>query len=123
MQPPGDAMGRRIAAELRLWEAIDQQHLSPFLNFGIHDGFDLREIPWRRGRGYDTDALSNAYTSSDAWARLVVKEVADHTDPASMRALGFCVSVEHARFMAHHFLRGRAAEPARGDPHALAGEG
>ncbi|NMD24111.1 MAG: DUF3427 domain-containing protein, partial [Actinobacteria bacterium] len=34
---------------------------------------------------------------------LVVKEVADHTDPSSMRALGFCVSVEHARFMAHHF--------------------
>ena len=93
----------RIATELRLWEAIDQQHLSPFLYFGIHDGLDLREIPWRRGRGYDVDALSNAYTSSDAWARLVVKEVADHTDPASMRALGFCVSVEHARFMAHHF--------------------
>ncbi|MFM2072100.1 MAG: hypothetical protein RLZZ623_2363 [Actinomycetota bacterium] len=93
----------RIAAELRLWEAIDQQHLSPFLYFGIHDGLDLREIPWRRGRGYDVDALSNAYTSSDAWARLVVKEVADHTDPSPMRALGFCVSIEHARFMAHHF--------------------
>ncbi len=89
--------------ELRLWEAIDQQHLSPFLYFGVHDGLDLRDIPWRRGRGYDVDALSNAYTSSDAWARLVVKEVADHTDPASIGALGFCVSVEHAQFMAHHF--------------------
>ncbi len=95
----------RIAAELRLWEAIDQQHLSPFLYFGIHDGLDLREIPWRRGRGYDVDALSNAYTSSDAWARLVVQQVAEHADPSSMRALGFCVSVEHARFMAHHFNR------------------
>jgi len=38
----------RIAAELRLWDAIDQQHLSPFLHFGIHDGVDLRQIPWRR---------------------------------------------------------------------------
>ena len=46
----------RIAAELRLWEAIDQQHLSPFLYFGIHDGLDLREIPWRRGRGYYAEA-------------------------------------------------------------------
>ncbi len=76
----------RIAAELRLWEAIDQQHLSPFLYFGIHDGLDLREIPWRRGRGYDVDALSNAYTSSDAWARLVVQQVAEHTEPSTMRA-------------------------------------
>ncbi len=28
----------RIAAELRLWDAIDQQYLAPFLYFGIHDG-------------------------------------------------------------------------------------
>jgi superfamily II DNA or RNA helicase/HKD family nuclease len=95
----------RIAAELRLWDAIDQQHLSPFLYFGIHDGLDLRDIPWRRGRGYDVDALTNAYTSSDAWARLVVQQVAEHAELATMRCLGFCVSVEHARFMAQHFSR------------------
>ena len=95
----------RIAAELRLWEAIEQQYLSPFLYFGIHDGLDLRDVPWRRGRGYDVDALSTVYTSSDAWARLVVQQVAEHTETATMRALGFCVSVEHARFMAQHFNR------------------
>lgn len=95
----------RIAAELRLWDAIDQQHLAPFLYFGIHDGLDLREIPWRRGRGYDIDALSNTYTSSDAWARLVLRQVASHVDVASMRALGFCVSIQHADFMAEHFSR------------------
>lgn len=106
----------RIAAELRLWDAIDQQHLSPFLYFGIHDGLDLREIPWRRGRGYEPEALSNTYTSSDAWARLVIHEVAAHTDPPSMRALGFCVSIEHARFMAQHFTRhGIAAVAVWGD--------
>src|SRR5262249_39656974 len=37
---------QRIAAELRLWDAIDQQHLSPFMYYGVHDGLDLREIPW-----------------------------------------------------------------------------
>ncbi|MEO6124434.1 MAG: DUF3427 domain-containing protein [Ilumatobacteraceae bacterium] len=95
----------RIAAELRLWEAIDQQYLSPFLYYGIHDGLDLRQIPWRRGRGYDIDALTNTYTSSDAWARLVVHQVAEHCEPATFRALGFCVSVEHAHFMANHFNR------------------
>ncbi len=93
----------RIAAELRLWDAIDQQHLAPFLYFGIHDGLDLTDIPWRRGRGYEIKALTNRYTSSDAWARLVVKQVDDHIDVGSMRGLGFCVSIEHAHFMARHF--------------------
>jgi len=95
----------RIAAELRLWDAIDQQHLAPFQYYGIHDGTDLRDVPWRRGRGYDVDALSNRYTGDDAWARLVVKQVIAHVDVGAMRALGFCVSVEHARFMARHFTR------------------
>lgn len=95
----------RIAAELRLWDAIDQLHLAPFAYFGIHDGVDLRDIPWRRGRGYDSEALSNTYTSNDAWARLVLKQVDEHTTVESTRGLGFCVSVEHAHFMADHFTR------------------
>ena len=94
----------QIAAELRLWDAIDQHRLSPFTYYGIHDGVDLREIPWRRGRGYDTEALSELYTSDAAWARLVLQQLESHVDNiASMRCLGFCVSVEHARFMASHF--------------------
>jgi len=108
----------RIAAELRLWDAIGQQHLAPFMYFGIHDGLDLREIPWRRGRdsGYDLEALSAVYTSSDAWARLVVQQVAQHAEPASMRCLGFCVSIDHARFMARHFTsNGIAAVAVWGD--------
>ena len=94
----------RIAAELRLWDAVDQGRLSPFMYYGIHDGQDLRDVPWRRGRGYDVSALSNVYTGSDAWARLVLQEVTNHVDdPTAMRCLGFCVSVDHARFMARHF--------------------
>lgn len=96
----------RIAAELRLWDAIDQQRLCPFMYFGIHDGLDLTDIPWRRGHGYDVQALSNLYTSTDAWARKVVQEVSRLADdPATMRALGFCVSIEHAQFMAAHFTK------------------
>ncbi|WP_081282487.1 DUF3427 domain-containing protein, partial [Mycobacterium asiaticum] len=96
----------RIAAELRLWDAIDQHRLCPFMYYGIHDGLDLTNIPWRRGQGYDDQALSNLYTSTDAWARTVLQEVlrlAD--DPDTMRALGFCVGIEHAQFMARHFNR------------------
>ncbi|MGE3655170.1 MAG: DEAD/DEAH box helicase family protein [Mycolicibacterium sp.] len=94
----------RIAAELRLWDAIDQQRLTPFMYFGIYDGLDLTDIPWRRGRGYDLEALSNLYTSTDAWARTVLQEVMRLADsPRTMRALGFCVSIDHARFMSKLF--------------------
>lgn len=107
----------RIAAELRLWDAVDQHRLAPFSYYGIHDGLDLRAIPWRRGMGYDINMLSNLYTSSDAWARLVIKEVAKRVDdPFAMKALGFCVSVKHAQFMAHQFMSaGFAAAAVWGD--------
>lgn len=94
----------RIAAELRLWDAIDQGRLAPFVYYGVHDGLDLTSVPWKRGQGYDVEALSHLYTSTDAWARLVVAQLLLHVnDLGTMRCLGFCVSVEHARFMAKHF--------------------
>lgn len=94
----------RIAAELRLWDAIDQHRLTPFAYFGIADELDLREIPWRRGRGYDESALTNVITSTDVWARYVLKHFADQFgDPPEVRALGFCVGVDHARYMARVF--------------------
>ncbi|MDC0013822.1 DUF3427 domain-containing protein, partial [Pseudomonadales bacterium] len=95
-----------IAAELRLWDAIDQHRLVPFSYFGVHDGLDLRNLPWRRGVGYEIQALSNLYTSNDAWARRVIIELQKRVDSVfSMRALGFCVSVAHAQFMANVFSK------------------
>jgi superfamily II DNA or RNA helicase len=103
----------RIAAELRLWDAIDQQRLVAFAYYGIHDGLDLRDIPWRRGRGYDVEGLSNLLTANDASARFVLKELKHRVDDlARMRALGFCVSVEHARFMARVFREAGIAATA-----------
>jgi superfamily II DNA or RNA helicase len=94
----------RLAAELRLWDAIDQHRLTPFSYFGIADDLDLREIPWRRGSGYDVDGLTNLMTANDAWARRVLHEFYEHVgDLKSARALGFCVSVTHARYMARVF--------------------
>ncbi len=94
----------RIAAELRLWDAIDQHRLVPFAYYGIHDGTDLSNVAWRRGRGYDDTELTNLYTGDDAYARRVVHQLTKHVgDPTTMRALGFCVSKDHARFMARHF--------------------
>ena len=94
----------RIAAELRLWDAIDQHYLTPFLYFGLHDGHDLTEIPWKRGTGYDVTGLTNLYTASDAAARQVIKEICERAeDLSTMRCLGFCVSIDHARYMARVF--------------------
>ncbi|MFH8401707.1 DUF3427 domain-containing protein [Streptomyces anulatus] len=95
----------RIAAEMRLWEALENELLSPFHYFGITDNTDMSAIAWKRG-GYDPTALSNLFTGNDARARLVVQAVKDKVaDPGSMKALGFCVSVAHARFMADFFRR------------------
>lgn len=97
--------GGRTAAELRIWDAINQGLLSPFHYFGISDNTDLKNVPWNRGR-YDEGALSRLYTGNAARAAVVVKEVRDKiSDPGQMRALGFCVSVDHARYMADTFNR------------------
>jgi superfamily II DNA or RNA helicase len=94
----------QIAAELRLWDAIDQHRLVPFAYYGIADALDLRDIPWQRGRGYDAQVLSGVITSTDVWARRVLQECTRHLGALDLvRALGFCVSVDHARYMARVF--------------------
>ncbi len=102
--------GGRTAAELRIWDAINQGLLSPFHYFGIGDNTDLTQVSWSRGR-YDEGALSRLYTGNDARAAIVIKEVRDKiSEPRRMRALGFCVSVDHAHFMADRFnLAGMSA--------------
>ncbi|WAX79817.1 DUF3427 domain-containing protein [Streptomyces sp. KMM 9044] len=93
----------RIAAEMRLWEALDNKLLCPFHYFGISDNTDLSSVEWKRG-AYDVNALSNVLTGNKVRAGLVVKAVEDKiSDPGRMRALGFCVSVAHAHFMADSF--------------------
>lgn len=96
--------GGRIAAELRLWDAIEQHRLVPFAYYGISDGVDYRQVTWRRGRGYDPQELSNLVTGDHALARRIIDNLGRVLpDPGVMRALGFCVSVAHAQFMADQF--------------------
>lgn len=93
----------RIAAELRLWDALQQQLLCPFQYFGISDDVDLSQVTWQRG-GYNLAALSSLYTGNDARVLKIVRAVREVVaDPLQMRALGFAVSVEHAEYMAHRF--------------------
>lgn len=95
--------GGRIAVELRLWEAIDQGFLVPFQYFGVADGTDLSQVTWRHG-GYVTEELSNVLSNDDLRvAKLIEALQRIVMEPASMRALGFCVSKEHAHYMARKF--------------------
>src|SRR5690606_10663584 len=107
----------RIAAELRLWDAIDQHRLTPFAYFGIADELDLRDIPWRRGAGYDVERLTQVITSTDVWARFILKHfLANFGNPPEVRALGFCASVSHAHYMARLFSdHGVSAVAVSGD--------
>ncbi|MDX3310754.1 DUF3427 domain-containing protein [Streptomyces sp. ME08-AFT2] len=95
----------RIAAELRLWEALENDLLCPFHYFGLPDGTDLTHLDWRSGV-YDREQLGRLYTGDEARARIVIKQVKDKLSaPATMRALGFCVNKKHAHFMAECFRR------------------
>ncbi len=97
--------GNRIATELRLWDALDQQLLVPFQYFGVHDGVDLSQLDFRGGR-YDLAALEKVYTADDRRADLVLRSVLQRVRaPRQMTALGFCVSIKHARYMAEVFTR------------------
>ncbi len=100
-----DRFGGRSAFELRLWDALSADLLVPFHYFGIADDVDLRDVEWRAGR-YDEAALDGLYTGNDAHAAKIIRETRDKvTDVTAMRALGFCVSVAHAEYMAAVFTR------------------
>jgi superfamily II DNA or RNA helicase/HKD family nuclease len=108
--------GGRIASELRLWKALDQELLAPFHYFGIGGAPDLRAVPWSGGR-YVTNALSNVYTADDLFALRVLSELQKRVrDVSAMRALGFCVDVAHAELMARKFnAAGLAARAVSAD--------
>ena len=92
-----------IAVELRLWDALERGLLCPFQYFGLHDNTDLSSVRWSR-KGYDITELERIYTGDDARVKLVLEQVSQkHRDAGTMRALGFCVSIAHARFMARRF--------------------
>ncbi|WP_205761150.1 DEAD/DEAH box helicase [Arthrobacter mobilis] len=97
--------GGRTASELRLWDALDADLLVPFHYFGLADDVDLSQVEWKRGN-YDVEALSILYTGNHARAAKVIKELRDKVlSTREMRAIGFCVSVQHARYMSEVFNR------------------
>lgn len=94
-----------IAAEIRLWEALDRQLLVPFQYFGIHDNTDLSHLAWTGGQ-YNTSALERLYTADHGRVALIISQLNDKVhNIEQMKALGFCSSIAHAEFMAEEFNR------------------
>lgn len=95
----------RVSAELRLWEALELQLLAPFHYFGVPDDVDLSALRWQRGAYLDGD-LEAVYLGSDGRRRVakILEALRRYVGAAGgMRALGFCVGVAHAEFMARCF--------------------
>ena len=92
--------GGRFATELRLWDALDRELLTPFHYFGIGEDVDYSSIKWVAG-SYDKSELTNLITRNqirnrDIWNEIIRKV----SDPHNMKALAFCASVEHAEQVA-----------------------
>ena len=93
----------RTAASIRLWDALESDLLCPFHYFGVSDNTDLSALKWVRGR-YDDSVLSDYFINNDARTAIIIEQLNNKvSDPESMRALGFCVSVQHAQYMATAF--------------------
>jgi superfamily II DNA or RNA helicase len=97
----------RIAAELRLQEAIERKLLSPFHYFGVTDPVSLRNVRWERGK-YEQAQLDNLYVFEAAQAERRVDNIIQAIDRycgerRDIVGLGFCVSQHHAVYMAEQF--------------------
>lgn len=93
----------RIAAEIRLPEALNKKLLSPFQYFGITDSIDLTNVKWGKGK-YVASELTSLYTKNNVRVGEIISNLNKYSnDINDVRAIGFCVTIEHASFMAEKF--------------------
>lgn len=89
----------RTAAEIRLPDALNHKILCPFQYFGISDSIDYSKIKWNNGR-YDTQELTKVLTANDIRVGNIIDNLNKYTkDIREVKAIGFCASIEHAKFM------------------------
>lgn len=96
-----------VAYEIGLFAAIGLGWLTPFHYFGVADVVQYDDGLLNAARtGYDAGRLTAVF-NSERRADLAIQHFRNHHCTA---ALGFCVSIDHARYMAHAF--GAAGIPA-----------
>ncbi len=92
-----------ISAEIRLDDALNKGLLAPFYYYGITDSVDYSEVRWDKGH-YVVSDLSKLYTYNDARTEVILRSLQKYlTNIHDVRALCFCVGLEHAKYMASKF--------------------
>lgn len=93
----------RIAAEIRLPEALNKKLLSPFQYFGVTDSIDLTNVQWEKGK-YSASELTSIFTKNNVRVGEIINSLEKYlNDINDVRTIGFCVTVEHAIFMTEKF--------------------
>ncbi len=109
-----------LAAEIRLPDALEKKLLCPFHYYAVSDNVDFSSLSWKRGK-YDPTELSTLLTGNDIRVSLIIKKIIEYLpsplnpetfDSDGVKGLGFCVSQEHAHFMAKSFNRAGLAAVA-----------
>jgi superfamily II DNA or RNA helicase/diadenosine tetraphosphate (Ap4A) HIT family hydrolase/HKD family nuclease len=90
--------GENLVFRCDLIDGIERKLLCPFAYFGVPDEVDFSNIPWRSGR-FDPQALEFA-VATDKRAQNAFEQWQKH---GQSRTLAFCVSKQHADFMADFF--------------------
>lgn len=93
-----------ISAEIRLPDALNNNLLCPFRYYGITDSVDLSDVKWHNG-GYDIVQLTEVYKNSTTRIQAILHSLEKYLPDTfrKNRALCFCVSQEHAKFMNAQF--------------------
>lgn len=108
-----------LVYEYPLFDGVRSQNLVPFHYYGIFDeGVDYTEIPWRNGK-FDPRLLANKLATLGR-ARHALRQWRQYRQS---RTLAFCVSRQHAEFMAEQFVKsGERAAAVHGESDLSRGE-
>ena len=95
-------VGGNVAYEVGLFQAVAYGWLAPFHYFGVADTVEYSPALLNASRtGFDEQKLTAAVNRENR-VKLIVEQWEKYK-PKEPKALGFCVSIEHARYMAEQF--------------------
>ncbi|MCR8985795.1 DUF3427 domain-containing protein [Brevibacillus laterosporus] len=104
-----------VVYEIRLHQALEAGLLSPFHYFGLGDTVDYDKVVLQNGQ-FDEGALIKALKTNERVDYILEMIEKFGYDGRKRRALGFCATVEHARYMADQFtMRGYCARCLTGE--------
>ncbi len=105
-----------IVYEIRLRDALEAKLLAPFHYFGVSDKtIDYEQVDILNGH-YEEQSLVKALSTFSRVEFIIEKIQIYGYDGNSLHGLGFCVNIEHAKFMSEEFnKRGYVTEYLTGE--------